>query len=162
MNIELGVNGEKVNLAVRSVDRLVDVLRAQLDLSSLSPDCRSGRCGRCLIFMDGLLVPSCQVPAFRARGCEIVTLEGFSRTEKYRDIVAGFHSAGLVTCGFCDSARIMATADLLEREPQPSAASILAQMDAVSCRCSEPELLVAAVTAAAVLRSGRIYARAGK
>lgn len=162
MNINLTVDGVTRQVSVRSVDRLVDIVREKFGVGSLAADCRSGNCGRCLLFMDGVLVYSCMVPAFRAKDSEIVTLDGFSRTEKYTDIAAGFLKAGVVTCGFCDSGKILAAADLLEREASPTRESILDQMDAVRCRCTDPEALVAGLRAASSIRSERMYRRAGK
>jgi len=162
MILGLNVNGESVQVSIRSVDRLVDVLRGRLGLSSLAADCRSGNCGRCLAFMDGRLVYTCMVPAFRAKDAQIVTLEGFAKTEKYDDIVAGFTAAGLTTCGFCLSAKILAAADLLERDPMPSPETVLHQMDAVRCRCSDPDTISAGVIAAAKVRAARLYHRVGK
>jgi len=155
------LNGEDVSVSARVQDRLSDLLRDRFGLLGVGSDCRCGRCGRCLVFLDGALVPSCLLPAFRARGCEIVTLEGFALTDEYQDIVGGFDQAGLETCGFCEGGKIMATAAILERLSRPSPAEILSQLSAVPCRCTDPETLVKAVQAAAERRARRLYHRAG-
>lgn len=160
MTLSFILNGEDVNVRVRSVDRLSDVLRGSFGLLGLKSDCRSGRCGKCLILLNGRIVPSCILPAFRIRGMEVVTIEGFSQTDEYQDIVAGFRSAGVETCGFCDSAKILATANLLERQTRPTDEEILEQLSMVRCRCTDPEILVRGVQAAAERRSRRLYHRA--
>lgn len=160
MTLPFILNGEDVSARIRSVDRLSDVLRSDFGLLGLQSDCRCGSCGRCLILLDGRLVPSCIIPAFRIRGREVVTIEGFAQTDEYQDIVAGFRSAGVENCGFCDASKILATAALLERRARPTNAEILEQLSSAPCRCTDPEALLRGVLAAADRRSRRIYRRA--
>jgi aerobic carbon-monoxide dehydrogenase small subunit len=162
MTITFILNGEDVSAKARSVDRLSDLLCDSFGLLGVRSDCRSGRCGRCLIFLDGRLVPSCIVPAFAARGKEIITIEGFAQTDDYIDIAAGFMDAGVVTCGFCEGPKIMAVAALLERNPRPDPAEIREYMSSAPCRCTDPESLVKAVQAVAERRARRMYRRAGQ
>jgi carbon-monoxide dehydrogenase small subunit len=160
MTLDFILNGDDVRTRVRTVDRLSDILSEHFGLLGVQSDCRCGRCGRCLVFLDGRLVPSCLVPAFRARGVEIVTFEGFALTDEYQDISGGFAQAGLETCGFCEKAKIMVAAALLERRSRPSRDEILEQYSATPCRCTDPETLVKAVQAAAERRARRLYRRA--
>ncbi len=162
MTISFILNGEDVTAKARSADRLSDILRTGFGLLGVRSDCRCGRCGRCLVFLDNRLVPSCIVPAFAARGHEIVTIEGYAQTEDYIDISAGFIDAGVVTCGFCEGPKIMAAAALLERIPRPSPEEILEHMSSAPCRCTDPDTLVKAVQAVAERRARRIYRRAGR
>jgi aerobic carbon-monoxide dehydrogenase small subunit len=162
MTISFILNGEDVSAKARSADRLSDLLRISFGLLGVRSDCRCGRCGRCLIFLDGRLVPACIVPAFAARGREIITLEGFALTEDYIDISAGFMDAGVVTCGFCEGPKIMAAAALLERKPRPTPDEILEHLSSAPCRCTDPDALVAAVQAVAERRARRMYRRAGQ
>jgi aerobic-type carbon monoxide dehydrogenase small subunit (CoxS/CutS family) len=162
MTISFILIGEDVSAKARSVDRLSDILRVGFGLLGVRSDCRCGRCGRCLVFLDNRLVPSCIVPTFAARGREIVTIEGYAQTEDYIDIAAGFMDAGVLTCGFCEGPKIMVAAALLERSPRPGPAEILAHMSSAPCRCTDPEALVKAVMAVAERRARRIYRRAGQ
>jgi aerobic carbon-monoxide dehydrogenase small subunit len=162
MTITFILNGEDVNVKVRSADRLSDVLRDSFGLLGVRSDCRCGRCGRCLAFLGGRLVPSCVVPAFAARGKEIITIEGFAQTEDYIDIAAGFMDSGVVTCGFCEGPKIMVAAALLERDPRPDAATIIEHMSSAPCRCTDPQTLVKAVQSVAERRARRMYRRAGQ
>jgi len=162
MTLSFILNGEDVSLRVRTLDRLSDVLRDGFRLLGVHSDCRCGRCGRCLVFLDGKLVPSCLVPAFRARGAEVVTIEGFALTDEYQDILEAFAQAGVSSCGFCENGRIMATAALLERKARPTREEILEQLSSTPCRCADPESLVAGVQAAAERRARRLYRRAGQ
>jgi carbon-monoxide dehydrogenase small subunit len=162
MTITFILNGEDVSAKIRSVDRLSDVLREGFGLLGVRSDCRCGRCGRCLVFLGGRLVPSCIVPAFAARGKEIITIEGYSQTDEYIDIAAGFMDAGVVTCGFCEGPKIMVAAALLERSPRPDPATIIEHMSSAPCRCTDPDSLVRAVQAVAERRSRRMYRRVGQ
>ena len=162
MTVTFILNGEDVSAKTRSVDRLSDLLREAFGLLGLRSDCRCGRCGRCLVFLNGRLVPSCLVPAFSVRGKEVVTIEGFAQTEDYRDIAEGFKAAGTESCGFCEAPKFMAAAALLERTPRPTARQILEHMSSTPCRCTDPESIVKAVQAVAELRARRLYRRAGQ
>jgi aerobic carbon-monoxide dehydrogenase small subunit len=161
MTISFILNGEDVSAKVRSVDRLSDILRDTFGLLGVRSDCRCGRCGRCMVFLSGRLVPSCLVPAFAARGKEVITIEGYAQTEDYIDITSGFTDAGVVTCGFCENAKIMAIAALLEKTPRPSPDQILEQLGSAPCRCTDPDTMIKAVQSVAERRSRRIYHRAG-
>ena len=105
MTIGFFLNGKEVSTPARSVDRLSDLLRDKFGLLGVQSDCRTGRCGRCLVFIDEKLVPSCLVPVFRARGSVITSIEGLMASDEGKDIATAFHDSGLVTCGFCDTTR---------------------------------------------------------
>jgi carbon-monoxide dehydrogenase small subunit len=162
MTIAFILNGEDVSVNAHSYDRLADVLRASFSLLGVKADCRRGACGKCLVLLDGRLAPSCLLPVFKVRDREVVTIEGFSQTDEYADIMDGFAEAGLETCGFCDSGKILVAASLLERYTRPAARDILAEMASVPCRCTDPESIVKAVQAAAELKARRHYRRAGQ
>ncbi len=162
MIIDLNVNGVERHLQTRSGDRLVDVLRKELKLSSLLPDCLSGKCGRCFIFFDGRLVHSCLIPAFKAKGARILTFEAIKETLDAKEITAAFEKAEALPCAFCRTGKIMAIDDLLSRNPLPDAKAILEQLDMVNCPCTDPDSLVAAVGFAAEMRNKRKFNRAAK
>ena len=160
MTISFILNGDDVSVGIRSGDRLADVLRGHFGLLGVAVDCRRGVCGRCLVFLDGSLVPSCLLPAFKARGREVVTIEGFSQTDEYADVSQGFFLAGVETCGFCETGKILVASALLDHSSRPSEEEILAAMASVSCRCTDPDLLVKGVQMASELRARRLYHRA--
>ena len=159
MIIDVTVNGVPRHLKSRSGDRLVDVLRKELKLLSLSPDCLQGRCGKCLVFMDGRIVHSCLVPAFKARATTILTFEAIAKNPEANDIEKAFQITQTQPCPFCRSAKIMAIFDLLSRIPLPGEEDILEALDMVSCPCSDPLGLIQAVKLAAELRNKRKFSR---
>jgi len=162
MIIDITVNNTLKQVQARSGDRLVDILRNEVALSGLQPDCLSGSCGRCFVFMDGRLVHSCLVPAFKAKGSTIVTYESMADSPEAKEILLAFEKAQCKPCAFCKKAKVMAIADLLARNPLPERDEILHQIGMVSCPCSDPLALVAAVGIAAEMRNKRKFNRADK
>jgi carbon-monoxide dehydrogenase small subunit len=159
MTIKFILNGDDVTLDSGEDVRLVDILRNNFGLTGTKAGCLSGICGVCFVLFNGKAVPSCIIPAFNARGSEIITIEGFVQTNEYQDIAAGFARERVEFCGFCDAGRIFATEALLEKKPRPSREEILEAFSGIRCRCAEPESLVAGVNAAAEFRQRRLYGR---
>ena len=160
MTVGFILNGEDVVVQAGADKRLVDILRETFKLLGAKAGCRVGRCGSCSIILNGKVVPSCMVPAFRVRGGEVITIEGFAQTDEYQDIAAGFSLAGVETCGYCDAAKTLAAEALLEKNQRPTREEILAAFDGVLCRCTDPKVLADGVSAAADIRQRRLYGRA--
>ena len=159
MTMSFILNGEDVEVDTIMENRLVDILRNTFNLLGTKTGCYTGTCGTCSIIFNGKVVKSCLIPAYKIRNCEIITIEGFSQTNEYSDIIQGFSETGLVNCNFCHTSKILATDVLLNRNIQPSRSEILAAFQGIRCRCTEPEELVQGVTAVCELRRRRIYGR---
>ncbi|MDR2501146.1 MAG: 2Fe-2S iron-sulfur cluster binding domain-containing protein [Treponema sp.] len=159
MTVNFILNGEDVSLQTEADARLIDLLRKNFTLPGAKAGCLSGNCGLCFVILNGKVVPSCLIPAFRVRGSEIITIEGFSQTDEYQDIIAGFQEAGVACCGYCDSAKILAAQALLERRSRPGREEILDAFSGIICRCTEPESLAAGISATADIRQQRRYGR---
>jgi len=162
MKLNFILNGEDVSCEAELNERLSDILRDRFSLKGVRSDCRSGTCGLCLVILDGRTLPSCLIPAFRVRGSEVVTIEGFAQTDEYMDIRDGFLKAGAEPCEFCRGAVFLAVSALLDEKPRPNPQEILDNLSAVFCRCHDPAVLVRGVQTAAELRARRIYFRASK
>jgi carbon-monoxide dehydrogenase small subunit len=159
MTIGFILNGEDVTIRTEADTRLLDILRDFFKLPGAKCGCLTGSCGACSVIFNGNTALSCLIPAFRIRGCEIITVEGFSQTDEYQDILRGFSQAGLETCGFCDTGKILAAESLLEKTPRPSLPEILAAFDDIRCRCTDPGQLIEGVLIAADIRQRRLYGR---
>jgi carbon-monoxide dehydrogenase small subunit len=159
MTIGFILNGEDVVIKTDAERRLVDILRGTYKLLGAKTGCLTGVCGACSVIFNGMVTPSCLIPAFRIRGSEIITIEGFSQTDEYQDIVAGFSQAGVENCGYCDTGKILAVEALLSRVPRPSREVILAAFNGIKCRCTEPDSLVEGTLATADIRQRRLYGR---
>jgi len=152
MTIGFILNGDDLELQSDAENRLVDILRNNFGLLGTKSSCYIGQCGTCSVIFNGEVVKSCLIPAFKVQSSEIITIEGFSQTDEYQDIVQGFADAGLENCGFCSTGKIMTTEALLDKNKNPSREEILSAFNGIKCRCTEPEELVQAVTKAAEYR----------
>ncbi|MCL2381433.1 MAG: 2Fe-2S iron-sulfur cluster-binding protein [Treponema sp.] len=157
MTIGFILNGENVTVQAAAATRLVDVLRGTLRLPGTRAGCCAGTCGACSVIFNGEVVKSCLVPAFKLRDSEIVTIEGFSQTDDYQDIIHGFAEAKAECCGFCDAGKILTIEALLNRNHRPQREEIIAGLNGIKCRCTDPEGLVQAVMAAVEHRRKRLY-----
>ncbi len=150
MRLRLVVNGE-----VREVDdvwegeSLLYVLRERLELPGSKNACEQGECGSCSVYVDGSLVCSCLVLAGQAEGREVVTVEGISDGDDLHPVQRAFVDAGAVQCGFCTPGFVVATHDLLRRNPDPDEADIREALAGNLCRCTGYEKILDAVRLAA-------------
>ena len=155
MRLRLGVNGE-----VREVDdvwpgeSLLYVLRERVGLPGSKNACEQGECGSCSVYVDGTLVCSCLVLAGQAEGREVVTVEGIGGGDGLHPVQEAFVEAGAVQCGFCTPGFVVATHDLLRRDPDPDEAEIREALAGNLCRCTGYEKILDAVRLAAQ-RTGR-------
>ena len=123
-------------------------------------DCLGGICGKCIVLLDGVLVNSCLVPAFKVRGSEVVSYEGFINTDAHETVARAFREAGVELCGFCDAAVYMAAGSLLDLTNRPDDEVVKETMSSVYCRCSTPSITLRAVRGAIESRMGGKYDRA--
>ena len=150
MRVSCTVNGEpRVADDVWAGESLLYVLRERLALPGSKNACEQGECGSCSVYLDGTLVCSCLVLAGQAEGREIVTVEGLAPEGELSKVQEAFLAAGAVQCGFCTPGLIVATDDLLERNPNPDDAEIREALAGNLCRCTGYEKILDAVRAAA-------------
>ena len=150
MRLTCTINGE-----AREVDglwegeSLLHVLRERLGLPGAKNACEQGECGSCSVYLDGTLVCSCLVLAGQAEAREITTVEGLAGVGELNKVQEAFLAAGAVQCGFCTPGLIVATDDLLKRNPDPTDAEIREALAGNLCRCTGYEKILDAVRAAA-------------
>jgi carbon-monoxide dehydrogenase small subunit len=159
MTIGFILNGEDVVIRTDAERRLIDILRETFRLLGAKAGCYTGSCGVCSVILNNAVVKSCLIPAFKVQGSEIITIEGFSQTDEYQDIIRGFAEAGVENCGFCDTGKILTVEALLSRNPRPGRQEILRAFSGIKCRCTEPESLINGVLAVAEKRRQRLYGR---
>ncbi|MDR1220993.1 MAG: aldehyde oxidoreductase [Treponema sp.] len=159
MTIGFILNGEDVAVRVDANIRLIDILRRDFSLMGAKAGCLCGRCDACSVIFNGEVVKSCLIPAFRVHGSEVITIEGFTQNNEYEDIIAGFFQAGVETCGYCETGKILAVEMILSKTPRPSRKEILLGFQGLKCRCTDPDALINAVSATADIRQRRLYGR---
>ena len=140
MKISLMLNGHNVNIDANTQDTLLDTLRS-VNLLSVKCGCMQGKCGSCTVLLNGKAVPSCLVPTQLAHNCNIETLEGFSESEDYRDIISGFEQAGIKLCGFCNAGKIFAAYELMHKKNKLEKGEIIEMINNFLCPCTEPNQL---------------------
>ena len=150
MRFSCTVNGEKREVdGVWEGESLLYVLRERLGLPGSKNACEQGECGSCSVYLDRVLVCSCLVLAGQAEGSEVVTVEGIADDEGLHPVQEAFVEAGGVQCGFCTPGLIVATDDLLARNPRPSDPEIREALAGNLCRCTGYEKILDAVRLAA-------------
>jgi carbon-monoxide dehydrogenase small subunit len=144
------VNGEPREVdGLWEGESLLHVLRERLGLPGAKNACEQGECGSCSVYLDGELVCSCLVLGGQAEGREVVTVEGLAPEGELSRVQEAFLAAGAVQCGFCTPGLIVATDDLLRRNPEPTDAEIREALAGNLCRCTGYEKILDAVRAAA-------------
>ncbi len=156
--IKLNVNGVEYSITVKPYERLIDVLREKLGLTSVKEGCGRGECGACVVIMDGELVPSCLVMAVRANGSKITTLEGVAPNGKLHAVQKALLDTHAIQCGFCSSGVVLAIKWLLDKNPNPSEEEIKEVLSGQLCRCgSYLRFVKAAKLASKYIREGKVY-----
>lgn len=134
--LTMTVNGQPVSVEVEADEILVDVLRDRLGLTGTKIGCNEGECGACTIIMGAEPVLSCLIPAIRAQGQEIVTIEGLSDGDRLHPLQLAFVEHGAVQCGYCIPGFIMSAKALLDRNPHPTRDEIKEFVAGNLCRCT--------------------------
>ncbi len=143
------VNHHPVTLEIDPNKRLLDMLREDLDLTSVKEGCSEGECGACTVIFNGETVTSCCVLAGQAEGADIVTLEGVSPDGKPDAVQQAFMDVGAVQCGFCTPGMILSAEALLAKNPDPTEEEVKLAMSGNLCRCTGYAKIVEAVLTAA-------------
>ena len=148
VRLSVTVNGEKHESDVEARQLLVYFLRDELGLTGSHVGCDTTNCGACTVHLDGQAVKSCTLLAVQAEGAEVTTIEGLGQEGNLHPLQAAFREHHGLQCGYCTPGMIMAGADLLERNPNPSDEEVRHALEGNLCRCTGYQNIVAAVMAA--------------
>jgi carbon-monoxide dehydrogenase small subunit len=149
VRVSLDVNGTTYEREVEPRLLLVHFLRDQLGLTGTHVGCDTSNCGACTVHLDGAAVKSCTVLAVQADGAKVTTIEGIGSVDDLHPVQEAFWEHHGLQCGYCTPGMIMAAADLLQRNADPSEHEIREALAGNLCRCTGYHNIVKAVQAAA-------------
>ena len=135
--ISFTVNGRSQTVEAYPMERLLDVLREQLNLTGTKEGCGEGECGACTVTINGQIVNSCLLPIAQVSGTSIKTIEGIAPNEtQLHAVQQAFIEHGGAQCGICTPGMIVAAVNLLEKIPRPTDAQIRHGLAGNLCRCT--------------------------
>ena len=153
--IAVTVNGQRHEAEVEPRQLLVYFLREQLRLTGTNVGCDTSSCGSCTVLLDGESVKSCTLLAVQADGREVTTIEGLAEADgTFHPVQQAFHEQHALQCGYCTPGMIMAAADFLRDNPNPSEEEIREGIEGNLCRCTGYQHIVDAVQQAAGQMNG--------
>lgn len=156
LDISLTVNGRARARRVNPSLRLLDLLRDDLNLTGTKEGCGAGECGTCSVFVDGKLIKSCLMPAAKADGAVIETVEGLAKPGDLTPVQKAFHKTGASQCGYCIPGMVMAATSALRENPAADIEEIKERLGGNICRCTGYTKIFEAVELARDVIAGRL------
>ncbi len=154
-NVSFKLNGKPISLTVDSERKLLWVLRTNLGLTGTKYGCGEGFCGACTVLVNNKAVRSCRFAVKNVKGKEVITIEGLADNGKLHPIQQAFIEHDALQCGFCTPGMILNAYSLVLKNPQPTRAEIIEEMDYNLCRCGSHSRIIEAIqTAAKEMKGG--------
>ena len=149
MNINLTINGKPYSHDVEPRLLLIHYLREVVGLTGPHVGCETSLCGACTVELDGKAIKSCTMFAAQSNGASVLTIEGLAANGKLHAMQEAFWNEHGLQCGFCTPGMIMASKQILDRNPAPTEEEIRHGLEGNICRCTGYQHIVKAVQAAA-------------
>jgi carbon-monoxide dehydrogenase small subunit len=154
MKVSMCVNGAKYEHDVEPRTLLVQYLRENLRLTGTHVGCDTSQCGACIIHVNGEAIKACTMFAVQADGADVTTIEGMAKDGELHPIQKAFWENHGLQCGYCTPGMIMASAEMLKKNPNPSEEEIRHGLEGNFCRCTGYHNIVKSIKAAAVSLQG--------
>ena len=155
MRIRFNLNNQTVEIEADVDERLSDVLRREFGLLSVRKSCIQEAYGSCTVLLNDHPVPSCMLPIFAVAGQNIITLEAFSATQEYKDIIAAFEKEGITLCGFCSAGTLLTAHSIVQKHWNPTDEQIRNAYIGTACRCTDIVSITAALKQVCRSRRGK-------
>ncbi len=150
VSVSMEVNGTHYDREIEARTLLVHFIRDELGLTGTHVGCDTSNCGACTCHVNGEAVKSCTVLAVQADGSDVKTIEGMgSAPDDLHPLQEAFWNNHGLQCGYCTPGMIMASADLLERNPNPTEGEVREALAGNLCRCTGYHNIVKSVLDAA-------------
>jgi aerobic carbon-monoxide dehydrogenase small subunit len=130
------VNGDDVELCIPPAKRLLDMIREDLQLTGTKISCEIGRCGACMVLLEGKPANSCLVMAYQSAGKHITTIEGLACNGGLQSVQQAFLEEGGFQCGYCTPGMLISVKALLDEIPNPNPEEIKEALLGNLCRCT--------------------------
>ena len=154
--IRFTLNGKQTTVNVDSSRMLLWVLRTNFGLTGTKYGCGEGFCGACTVLVNGEAIRSCSTAVKEIVGKEVVTIEGLGAGDGLHPLQKAFMESDALQCGYCTPGMLMNAYALLRKNPHPSSADIIRDMEGNLCRCgAHTRILQAIQTAAGEMKGGR-------
>jgi carbon-monoxide dehydrogenase small subunit len=146
--LRLKLNGSWREVEARPDRILLDLLREDLGITGTKKGCEKGECGACTVIMNGKAVLTCLIPALKADGAEILTVEGLALKDRIHPLQQAFWEEGAVQCGYCTPGMLLAAKAFLDENPEPSVEDVKEAISGNLCRCTGYTKIIRAIHAA--------------
>ncbi len=147
--LNISINNKEYSFSGGFGKNLLDLIRENAILTGSKEGCGEGECGACTVYMDGVAVLACLIPAVRAHNSKITTIEGLSPKNELNKVQQSFIDEGAVQCGYCTPGFVMSAVKLLEEIPNPSVNEIKIGISGNLCRCTGYYKIISAIELAA-------------
>ena len=156
IHVNTTVNGDEVDFLCDPRETLLDCLRDKLQLTGSKEGCGTGDCGACSVALDGRLVCACLVLGVEAEGKTVDTVEGIAKGQDLHPLQEKFIKYAALQCGICTPGILVATKNLLERNPNPTETEVRYWLAGNLCRCTGYDKIIRAImdTAAEMREAG--------
>jgi carbon-monoxide dehydrogenase small subunit len=134
--MSFGLNGAEQTVTTAPARRLLDVLRDDLQLTGTKISCEIGRCGACMVLIDGKPTNACLAMMYQVEGKDVTTIEGVARTDGMHPVQQAFLEEGGYQCGYCTPGMVLSVKALLEDNPHPTDEDVEEALSGNLCRCT--------------------------
>lgn len=144
MLLDFILNNHPVSIAVEENAFLADILRDHLHLTGTKVSCREGECGSCTVWLDGIPVNSCILPAAKINGRSVTTIEGLGDAETPHIVQKRIAEFGASQCGYCTPGFVMSIAAMVDNGTKLTKDEVVERLSGNLCRCTGYTRLIAA------------------